>query len=222
MGIRLIVDGTWPTLVREMMETRTHTLLHLLETRHQMVVAGVLGVQEGRSPLGLAHHLYNHYGFGEADPPGMTETPRGGESLNPTKEELGVERYSDFGSPEKYGEIIHRHRREALRPLSVRRMVFPELCDLFMALDDEARRAGIGVLKDLMELIDYDLLRRGLQLAIDGAEPALIRELLQGRSRNLLRQQEVRYRMICVAIESIQAGEHPQVIAERIRCLFES
>jgi flagellar motor component MotA len=101
-------------------------------------------------------------------------------------------------------------------------MIFPELCDLFMALDDEARRAGIGVLKDLAELIDYDLLQRGLQLTIEGAEPALIRELLQGRSRNLLRQQEVHYRMICVAIESIQVGEHPQVIAERIRCLFES
>jgi RNA polymerase sigma factor (sigma-70 family) len=222
MGIRLIVDGTWPSLVREMMETRTRALLQFLETRHQMIVAGVLGVQEGRNPLGLAHHLYNHFGFGDADPPGMTETRQSGKSLNPTKEELGVERFSDFGSPAKYGEIIHRHRLEALRPLSVRKMVFPELCDLFMMLDEEARREGIHILKDLMELIDYDLLQRGLQLTIEGAEPDLIRELLQGRSRNLLRQQEVRYRMICVGIESIQVGEYPQVIAERIRCLFES
>ena len=222
MGIRLIVDGTWPALVREMMETRTHTLLHLLETRHRIIVAGVLGVQEGRNPLGLAHHLYNHYGFGEADPPGMTATPQGRKNLNPTLKELGCERFSDFGTPVEYARIIHHHRVEALRPLSVHQMIFPELCDLFMALDDEARRAGIGVLKDLAELIDYDLLQRGLQLTIEGAEPALIRELLQGRSRNLLRQQEVHYRMICVAIESIQVGEHPQVIAERIRCLFES
>ena len=61
MGLHLVVDGTWPALVNDMMATRTRTLLQLLETRHQMIVAGVLGVQEGRSPLLLRNHLFHHW-----------------------------------------------------------------------------------------------------------------------------------------------------------------
>ena len=215
MGLRLVVDYTWPALVNEMLAVRTRTLLHLLETRHQIVVAGVLGVQEGRNSLALGHHLFNHYGFGD------TESRQERESLLATRETLGFERFSEFSSPAEYAMAAHQYTHNQMRQRSVRQMAFPELCELFQALTDLARREGIRTLQDLVELVDYDLLRRGLQLAIDSTEPDLIRELLQGRGRNLLRQQEVRYRMICVGVEAIQAREEPEVVSERIRCLYE-
>jgi len=50
MGVRLIVDGTAPHLVEELMEAKKKVLLHHYETQLDMIITGIQSIQFGNSP----------------------------------------------------------------------------------------------------------------------------------------------------------------------------
>ena len=51
--------------------------------------------------------------------------------------------------------------------------------ELVVSIADKARREGLLSLETQLEEIDNELLRRGLQLVIDGTDPELTRNMLK-------------------------------------------
>ena len=51
--------------------------------------------------------------------------------------------------------------------------------DIVVSIADKARREGLLSLETQLEEIDNELLRRGLQLVIDGTDPELTRNMLE-------------------------------------------
>ena len=204
------------------MATRMDSLIHHLETRHHMIIDGVLGLQRGngQTPQGLWQQLHCHHSGFDSSFWGESDRPHRG-YLADLKEKLQVSHFLDLGSADGFVDSLLGCLLDKLGQQPLSQMSFRGLCDLSAEIVDLPRQKGIGTIEKLLEAIDDDLLRRGLRLAIEGADPALTRELLQGRSRNLVRQQEINYRMICVGVESLQGGEEPEIGSERVRCLFE-
>jgi len=62
-GLRLVIDGTLPELVQEILETRLVFWEGYFETKCQMVKTGVLSIQAGDNPRIIAQKLRNHFDF---------------------------------------------------------------------------------------------------------------------------------------------------------------
>ncbi len=90
-----------------------------------------------------------------------------------------------------------------------------DLITTFTSLADKARKQGILALEDeIDDLPPMFLLRKGLQLAIDGTEPEMIRTILE---RYILvgnyKGKELLKRVIILeGVLSIQAGDNPSII----------
>lgn len=92
---------------------------------------------------------------------------------------------------------------------------FAEIVAVMSDLGYMARRAGIlslePVILDLKTISEPEdeLFRSGVTLALDGAEPELIQDLLQTRTQTLLYQRQKRYEMIIKGLLSVQVGDNP-------------
>jgi hypothetical protein len=91
-----------------------------------------------------------------------------------------------------------------------------ELKTLFTELAGKTRTGGILGLEADAELIRDDLVKKGLQLVIDGTDPKLIEKLLKSRLEKKLRETRTRYEALIEAVLSIQAGDPPQMVRERL------
>ena len=60
-GLQLAVDGTDPDIIEEMLTTQARTLVQNLETRCQMIVAGVRAIQNDENPRIVNHRLMSFY-----------------------------------------------------------------------------------------------------------------------------------------------------------------
>jgi len=94
---------------------------------------------------------------------------------------------------------LSRLREPAAFPSWLRRIVFKH-CDRFT----RKRQFRLVPLEDDMRS--------------DARNPA---ELLEAQMQVLLRHQEIRYRMILTAVMAIKAGDHPNLVAERLVSLYE-
>ena len=97
-----------------------------------------------------------------------------------------------------------------------------EITEILTDMAIIARTESIGALEEVVGVIDDELLAQGLRLAIDGTDPDLVQRILATRMQGLLHQRETRYKMIAEGIRSIQWGDGPSVIAERMRCFYAS
>ena len=92
-----------------------------------------------------------------------------------------------------------------------------------------ARQETAEALERIVALIDEDLLIEGLNMAVYGKAggktfpflfPELIRRMLEIRMQTLLQQQKTRYRMIIEGMRSIQSGDHPNVIKQKLQNFY--
>lgn len=72
-----------------------------------------------------------------------------------------------------------------------KKIQFGETVDIVVSIADKARREGLLSLETQLEEIDNELLRRGLQLVIDGTDPELTRNMLEMEIEAYESQQQV-------------------------------
>jgi len=81
----------------------------------------------------------------------------------------------------------------------------------------KARREGLLSLEDELEDIDYEFIKNGLRLVVDGTDSAIISDIC---SNNINMQQDENYiRFLLIqkeAILSIQSGENPNFLAHKL------
>ena len=98
-----------------------------------------------------------------------------------------------------------------------------EVVDMWGGLGEQARVAGVLSLESSAEQAADPFVREAVRLAVDGAEPELIRDILETRSKlTLLPQQEVRGRMVIEALMSILAGDNPRIVHHKLGAMYQS
>lgn len=99
----------------------------------------------------------------------------------------------------------------------------PDLDDLrahIVQLAEKARRQGLSALRGDAEGEPDELLKTGLYLVLDGRSPDLIIDLLEDRREALIRDYELRRKMIVEGIAAIQAGHLPEQVIEQLREVY--
>ncbi|MFC1525828.1 phosphotransferase family protein [Candidatus Latescibacterota bacterium] len=104
-------------------------------------------------------------------------------------------------------------------------MTIDDLAEVLSSLDDQARREYLVSLERYVGEDDGTLLTEGLLLAIEGNEPAQLRDLLEWRARTMLcacAQHERldlhrRHCMVIRGVLGIQAGDNPAYLNTQVR-----
>ena len=105
------------------------------------------------------------------------------------------------------------------RPLD--QLTANDLADLWLGIAEQARKEGILSLQPIEAQAVEPFLREALQLAVDGTEPDLLRDILETRLvRAILPQQETRCRMVIEAMMAIQSGDNPGVIRHKMATFY--
>jgi hypothetical protein len=94
------------------------------------------------------------------------------------------------------------------------------LVEELVELANLARYEGLLVLEEKMAEMENDFLKSGIALIVDGTDPAIVRELMNFRA---IASQEVGapllHKVIIIeGVLSIQAGENPRIVEERLYC----
>ena len=183
-AIRLVVDGTEPDLVRNMLRTRAQTLVHALETRLALIREGMVSIRAGDNPRITVHKLRVIYStdFGEPDAPAASA-------------------WSEDWLQQRLDSL---RRRFADRPASV--MGFDELTAVLAEIAELARREGSAYLERLLDAIDDDLLRKGLHMVASQAELPEMTATLEGQISATVHAAQTRYRLVTEGVVVIQHG----------------
>ena len=99
-------------------------------------------------------------------------------------------------------------------------MDFDGLKEVLVGLADIARHEGLIAAEEMGASHMEGLLRKGIRYAVDGMDRALLVELLEAQMQALLSHQEIRCRMIIEGLAAIRAGEHPNLVGERLDSLY--
>jgi len=127
-GIALIVDGTEPDLIQDLLETRAATILRNRTVRGHMVIEGCMSILSGDNPAIVRHKLETYY-VEESD---LEWVPR----QEPTVDEL-----------------ISR-----LRNTPAARQSHAEMADFYRSMAFLARQRGLKELAPLVEVVDDPVL----------------------------------------------------------------
>ena len=82
------------------------------------------------------------------------------------------------------------------------------------------RQSGLVPLAELAELIDERPLPMGLELAADGTEPELIQTMIETQGQTLMHYLETKYRMVLDGVMSIQSGDNPLIVGQKLRNFY--
>ncbi len=199
-GIRLIVDGTDPELVRHMLETGKKAALLGQEIRHDIAIFGAMKILEGSNPR-IIDSARKDFSKPGAHPVSIQELSR------------------------SFAGMAEQARREGL--LSLEDYLYP-------AGEDESNDAGetgaapetqpdtspTGVEMEEGEAIDVsilsELMRRGLELVIDGTDPELVRELSRFHGKHDIAMTRQVVDATIEGVLGIQCGNNPRMIEDII------
>ena len=193
LGRRLIVDGTAPQLTERILSTRTQALMHDHATRYRMIVEGLRAIKAVNYPAFIDLNLRKFY---------MSEQQWDG----------------DY--PANPAQVL----KEKLREKPFAQFTLDEVTRFLLDLSVAVRKEGEDVLAELAELVDDELLEQGLevmQMFGGSIVPGLVQRMLEIRTRTLLHRHETRYQMIVEGFRSIQNGENPRVIVQKLKNFYE-
>ena len=97
---------------------------------------------------------------------------------------------------------------------------FDEINRMFVGLAEVARREGILALDKMIQGAGDEFLAEAVRLAVDGTEPELVQAILSTWMESLLHEQEVKYRKALEGIMSIQSGDNPRIIGQKLNVLY--
>lgn len=103
------------------------------------------------------------------------------------------------------------------RPLS--ELSVDEVNQLLLWFADVARREGILALEGATQTPN-EFLSTGVRLMVDGTEPELIQTILTFWMESLLHEQKVKCQKIIEGLTSIQSGNDPRIVEQRLSVLY--
>ena len=89
-----------------------------------------------------------------------------------------------------------------------------------VGLAEIARAEGILELNKALSATPDGLSEAALRLIVDGVEPGLAREILENLAESCLREQEIKYRKVIEGVLSIQAGQNPRIIEQKLAVIY--
>jgi len=190
-GIRLIVDGTEPDLVRDVLETRGQTVVRNRQVRDRLTIEGILAIMAGDNPGIVRYKLETIYRDEPTDDSGVPRrVPRAnqGEPVERMRLALGLERPS-------------------VRSLD-------QLTDLFTDLAFLARHQGVSAMGGLLDVIDEPLLAEGVRLAaVEQVSTEEVMESLERAAGQAVAELKRRHAMVATGVVGIQSDHKPADIA---------
>ena len=192
LGLSLILNGAEPRLVEATLNTRAQALLHHLSTRYQMIAEGLTAIRAGSYPGFIDLNLRNFYISVRQGDGEYTENP-----VAALKEKLQEKPFAHF--------------------------TLDEVTQFVLDLSVAVRKEGPSILADLAEQVDDELLGWGLeamQMLEGNIEPKLVQRLIEIQARTLQYRHDTRYQMISEGLRSIQNGENPRIIAQKLKCFY--
>lgn len=118
----------------------------------------------------------------------------------------------------EYLQMKENAAAQAKRPLSD--MSFEEIDGLFADLSEIARSEGIMALETIITTIGDPFLGSALRLAVDGTEPELVMNILQNYMRSQIQEQSVKLRKAMEGVMSIQSGDNPRIVQQKLSVLY--
>ena len=109
-------------------------------------------------------------------------------------------------------------RSTVKRPLS--QLSFDEINQLFVRLNEIARKEGILELEKFEPHISEEFIKLAVRLSVDGTEPELIQSIHRNWMESLLREQKVKYLKIIEGIGSVQGGDNPRITESKLERIF--
>ena len=125
--------------------------------------------------------------------------------------------------PSKKSLTQKNNLKKKLQHTPASQLNLDDLRALIVGMNEVARRDGIKVLEGILPDGDTqdNMLRDGLQLAIDQYEPSLIAHILTAWKQTYLQQQEARCNMIIEGVDSILVGDNPRITDLKLRSYFD-
>ena len=195
-ALQLLVDGTEPALLHDLLETRLkRAILPQQSTRCAMIIEAVMSIQSGDHPVLIRHKMGTIYLA---------------ESVSARQDE-------------RRGEPIVDALAQRLRPEPVAQMAFDQVDDLLTDLGWLAHNESTDAFKILPKALEerHDVasatLRGGLEMMLAGTEPDKIMDTLECKVHDELEELEKTYRIVIEAALGTQAGKEPEEIAEMVR-----
>jgi hypothetical protein len=201
MGLQLVVDGTEPALVRDLLETRlVQAILPHQRTRGLMVIEGAMAVYSGDNPLLVRHKLAMFIAQPSPD-------------------------WSDIDLQGVTVEGI----LAALREKSDGEMTLEEIADLYACLGKLAREKGIEILAPLPEEmlrleardLTSEMLRHGLDLLLSCPNPDQIIKGMKVQLEAYLDSYDRIHRQVIEGLCAIQEGKSAEQVAAAVRAAAE-
>ncbi|MFH1570071.1 MAG: FliG C-terminal domain-containing protein [Gemmatimonadota bacterium] len=180
-GLRLVVDGTEPDLVLDMLETRAETLVRDLVVRLRMVIEGAASIASGDHPhvtRRKVNALYSHdYQQVYRDAEGtvwevrqrLREQPASRLTFDQLTELLG-----DLATIVRRGQMVHTGGRETVL--------------------------------QVVDAVDDPFLAEALRAVASGEDWHAFTRELEKRMHAVRREAELRYRLLCDGLPAIQQG----------------
>ena len=91
----------------------------------------------------------------------------------------------------------------------------------FVGIVSYARRHGILSLEGLDEKTDHPILKKGLELIVDGWDPLVMQGILDRSKKAYLADVEKKLDMIIEGIDSLATGDHPIGTRERLTAFLQ-
>ena len=120
-----------------------------------------------------------------------------------------------------HGKIINEMRNSSPQPpepveVEVRVSTKGEIIDTMVALAKLAQSHGLLAI-DRIDATADPLLAKGLQFMVDGTDPPILESVLERTKQTMLREYDERLSMIIEGVESIQFGDQPLIIGEKLK-----
>lgn len=109
-------------------------------------------------------------------------------------------------------------KNAAKRPLS--ELSLDEINRMFGGLAEVARREGILALDSVVQGTRNEFLATAVRLAVDGTEPELIQAILGTWMESLQHEHGVKHRKVLEGIMSIQSGDSPRIVEQKLGYLY--
>jgi hypothetical protein len=91
-----------------------------------------------------------------------------------------------------------------------------DLMTLFPEISSKARDFGLLSLESDVEGIDDQIIKKGLQLVIDGTDPSYVESIMRSMLEKELQLMRTKYEAVIDSVMSVQQGDLPQLIGEKL------
>lgn len=194
-ALGLMIDGTEPDLIEDILATRSQYALRIgRDTRSKMVIEALMAIQSDDNPRLVHHKLTTFYIDFNAPTADATPIPR-----------------------QRPPQAIQASLDERLSQKSLADMDYDEIAALFTDMAYLRRQVGPQALGPYAQKTDHPLLHVGLQQLAAEEPPQKIMETLEALLAEELQATKARHRATITGVLAVQEGEDPREVERLVR-----